>query len=466
MKKRSKLSFLVLSILILFTSCAQRRIEYLENRRDSLVQEEKKTEDRIVYFNPDDLNKFENIDDYLTWYKSLSGPTKLKFEDKKEKKPLSQEEMVEDFNYFFKQIKENYPFFGVLKRQHGIDFLDKYSTYLNQVKFCKTDDEFVKTMQDIVEDLKNDHANIADKEYVEDTLDYYSHFWNDPSMYYEFLAMNQESVRDRYGIKGLQSSEYKDANRKREGKKEGQFFANDNISIETIADGIGLIRINEMLAEYELDDDINALDKYLEENPNLKAMVIDIRDNSGGNIEYWQNYLLPRFINKKVSLDNHMFFKDGMRSRMLLESEEVVFENLSNVNMEKMDLKHKEDLKNFTYYSKDRVEVLPLEDNKFEGHLYLLVNDGVYSAAEGLANFCKNTKIATLIGKKTGGDGITLGVINDVMPNSGLVFTYTNTLGYAPDGSINEESKTEPDINAESLNESIEIIKNQENIGD
>ena len=80
--------------------------------------------------------------------------------------------------------------------------------------------------------------------------------------------------------------------------------------------------------------------------------------------------------------------------------------------------------------------------NKFKGDLYLLVDEGVYSAAEGMANFCKNAKIAKLVGKKTGGDGVTLGLINDVCPNSGLVFTYTNTLGYAPDGMINEEEKT------------------------
>ena len=68
-----------------------------------------------------------------------------------------------------------------------------------------------------------------------------------------------------------------------------------------------------------------------------------------------------------------------------------------------------------------------MKKNKFKGDLYLLVDEGVYSAAEGMANFCKNAKIAKLVGKKTGGDGVTLGLINDVCPNSGLVFTYTNT---------------------------------------
>ncbi len=82
-----------------------------------------------------------------------------------------------------------------------------------------------------------------------------------------------------------------------------------------------------------------------------------------------------------------------------------------------------------------------------------------------MANFCKNSKVAKLVGQKTGGDGITLGIINDVCPNSGLVFTYTNTLGYAQNGLINEEEKTSPDINTESFNESIDTIKKLEKIG-
>lgn len=472
MKKKNKLSLLVLVFLILFSSCAQRRIDYLNQRKDIILSEKKPKEKKIIKFNPDQIDEFKSTNDYLTWYKSLDGPCQLVFKDKKDQKELSQEERVEDFNYLFNQIRDNYPFFGILKRQYGIDFLGNYSRYLNEVKFCKSDQEFQKIMQNIMADLHNDHATIADEEYVKETLDYYSHFWKDPSMYYEFLTMNKESVRDRYNIKGVQSSQIgKEKSKKKSGHKKTSLETltednGENLQTKIIKPGLGLVRVNEMLAEYELSDDMNKLDEFLENNPNLKALIIDIRQNSGGNIEYWQNYLLPRLIEKKVSVENHMFFRDGMRTKMLLQSEDISYENIENVNLANMDLNHKEDLENFSYYSKDDIEISPLKENKFKGNLYLLVDEGVYSAAEGLANFCKNTKIAKLVGHKTGGDGITLGVINDVLPNSGLVFTYTNTLGYAPDGSINEEEKTNVDIVTESLNESIDTIKKLEKIGE
>ncbi|PMC81612.1 S41 family peptidase [Anaerococcus hydrogenalis] len=472
MKKKNKLSLLVLVFLILFSSCAQRRIDYLNQRKDIILSEKKPKEKKIIKFNPDQIDEFKSTNDYLTWYKSLDGPCQLVFKDKKDQKELSQEERVEDFNYLFNQIRDNYPFFGILKRQYGIDFLGNYSRYLNEVKFCKSDQEFQKIMQNIMADLHNDHATIADEEYVKETLEYYSHFWKDPSMYYEFLTMNKESVRDRYNIKGVQSSQIgKEKSKKKSGHKKTSLETltednGENLQTKIIKPGLGLVRVNEMLAEYELSDDMEKLDEFLENNPNLKALIIDIRQNSGGNIEYWQNYLLPRLIEKKVSVENHMFFRDGMRTKMLLQSEDISYENIENVNLANMDLNHKEDLENFSYYSKDEIEISPLKENKFKGNLYLLVDEGVYSAAEGLANFCKNTKIAKLVGHKTGGDGITLGVINDVLPNSGLVFTYTNTLGYAPDGSINEEEKTNVDIVTESLNESIDTIKKLEKIGE
>ena len=464
MKKKSKLSLLVLAIIILFSSCAQRRINYLEQRRDILISEKKQKEKKIVKINPDKIDEFKSIEDYMTWYNELDEPCELIFEDKKEKENLSQEEMVEDFIYLFNEIRDNYPFFGVLKRKYGIDFLSNYSKYLSEVKFCKNDEEFTRTMEKIIGDLHNDHATIAQKPYVEETLDYYSHFWKDPSMYYEFLTMNKESVRDRYGVKGLQSKDLK----KKKSLKKARDTENsgENLEVKLLDKELGLVKINEMLAEYELDDDMEKLDKFLEENENLKALVIDIRGNSGGNIEYWQEYLLPRLIEKKVFVNNHMFFKDGMRTRLLLKSEGISCENISNVDLGKMDLEHKEDLKDFSYYSKDKIEIAPIKDNKFEGNLYLLVDEGVYSAAEGMANFCKNTKIAKLLGQKTGGDGVTLGLINDVCPNSGLVFTYTNTLGYSQDGLINEEEKTSPDIYTESFNESVDTIKKLEKIGE
>ena len=132
-----------------------------------------------------------------------------------------------------------------------------------------------------------------------------------------------------------------------------------------------------------------------------------------------------------------MFFKDSPKTRLLLQDDTLNMENLSNVDITGIRLDHAEDLKDFAFYIKDTITINPDEskrDNGYEGKIFLLVDEDVFSAAEGFAYFVKNTEFATIVGIKTGGDGITLGVINLVFLNSGLVFTYTNTLGYGPTG--------------------------------
>lgn len=194
-----------------------------------------------------------------------------------------------------------------------------------------------------------------------------------------------------------------------------------------------------------------------------KALIIDIRDNVGGNMDYWQRFLLPKLSKNPKQVVNHMFFKDTEKIKLFLNDETLNMESLDNVDISGIKLDHSEDLKDFAYYIKDTIAITPDEskkDNGYEGEIFLLVDEDVFSAAEGFASFIKNTEFATIVGSQTGGDGITLGVINSVLPNSGLVFTYTNTLGYDPKGQINEENPTTPDIESASYRQSIEIIEN------
>lgn len=211
------------------------------------------------------------------------------------------------------------------------------------------------------------------------------------------------------------------------------------------------------------EKDQKVLDEFLRNKHMYKALVIDIRNNVGGNMEYWQSFLLPKLTKNPKQVINHMFFKDSAKTRLLLQDNTLNMENLSNVDITGIRLDHAEDLKDFAYYIKDTITINPDEtkrDNGYEGPIFLLVDENVFSAAEGFASFIKHTEFATIVGTQTGGDGITLGVINSVLPNSGLVFTYTNTLGYDPSGEINEEDPTKPDIESASYRQSIETIEN------
>ncbi len=93
--------------------------------------------------------------------------------------------------------------------------------------------------------------------------------------------------------------------------------------------------------------------------------------------------------------------------------------------------------------------VKPNDPVGFNGKIYMLVDDKVYSSAESFAAFAKATGWAQLIGTRTGGDGIGFDPVPVVLPNSGLIIRFPAEMGLNPDGSVNDEVATEPDIYVE-----------------
>lgn len=459
MNKRLKLVTMILS-LILMTSCVGRRLDSLKSKRAMREYDNSGVILSDGSFFPDKITGF-TVDEYLKWYKNLNEPLRLQVPKAQRPKELSKEERLEDFDYFFNQIQNNYPFFGVLKRKHNIDFLNNYDKYKKMVEGCENDEDFRKVMEEICGDLRNNHTRIADKTYVEKTLLYFSKNWKSPSIYYEFLNLNRQVVRNRYGLDGVQSDVESPIGLSRR----SAIFDKDttaNLEFEEASDDIAVLRVKSMAGSEKYTEDLKVLKEFLKNKHLYKALTIDIRGNAGGNMEYWQNFLLPKLITGPKTVTNKLFFKESNQAKLMFADDSYNVERLSNVDISAIKLDNEEDLKRFDFYMKDIITVNPDTSNKdygFDGSIYLLVDANVFSAAEGFANFMKYSNTATLIGNTTGGDGITLGVINSVMPNSGLVFTYTNTLGYDPAGKINEENPTTPDIISNSYRDSLTTIE-------
>ncbi|MNC71025.1 hypothetical protein D3C75_1218980 [compost metagenome] len=66
-----------------------------------------------------------------------------------------------------------------------------------------------------------------------------------------------------------------------------------------------------------------------------------------------------------------------------------------------------------------------------------------------MAVFAKSSGFATVVGERTGGDGLGIEPILAVLPNSKVVFSFSLEMGLVADGSCNEEVKTTPDIEAD-----------------
>ena len=77
---------------------------------------------------------------------------------------------------------------------------------------------------------------------------------------------------------------------------------------------------------------------------------------------------------------------------------------------------------------------------------WVLTDEYVYSAADGFAGFCKQTGWATLIGRRTRGDGGSAAPCLIRLPETGLLMRFTVTADANSEGKLNTLYGTIPDI--------------------
>jgi C-terminal processing protease CtpA/Prc len=146
-----------------------------------------------------------------------------------------------------------------------------------------------------------------------------------------------------------------------------------------------------------------------------------------------------------------MVFRDGDYIKPFLKSRGMFAKSIDTIPD---GLKYPDEIKSdFSAFLSSTREVSPENSVGFKGKIFLIVDDYVYSSAESFAVFAKATGLATIVGTRTGGDGIGIDPAICALPNSGLIISFPLEMGLNPDGTSNEETHTEPDIYAEQIYE-------------
>ncbi|WBW95823.1 S41 family peptidase [Oceanirhabdus sp. W0125-5] len=368
-----------------------------------------------------------------------------------EKKPntLTEEQKIEDFEYMYKIIKANYPFLEVNKRVNGIDWLAKKDEFMKEIKRCKNDEEYTEKLQNILSLLNNGHTKILDKDFYE----YLLSVCRDNKGAKPWLAeLTQHHALKRYGYDMNKETD----NSKRENVE--LVSVKDNVETKIVDDNIAYMKIKCFLIN-NAEMNKEQIRSFIKEIKELDALIIDIRGNKGGYDSFWKEGIVSSLIEKTLSTDFYLFIRGGEFTEKFLNKNALLEVNKAQ-HFKNMKYLPPEILSDFKYYSKETIYVTPCESIKFKGRIFLLVDKNVYSSAEKFAVFAKETGFATLIGEKTGGDGIIECLPLCTLPNSGLVMRFSTEMGTAESGICNEEHKTTPDyiVDAE-ITENIEDDK-------
>jgi hypothetical protein len=141
---------------------------------------------------------------------------------------LSEKEKLEDFEYLYTILKDNYPFFEVNKRLYNIDWLSNKEVYIDKLKNTKDDSEFYQTLEEILGDLHNAHTVFVPVEFYNQLKEIFELDTTFSKPYLEVI--NDKKVVERYKKMQGEKKEYVN-------NSVVYNIVNENIRTEIIAQG-------------------------------------------------------------------------------------------------------------------------------------------------------------------------------------------------------------------------------------
>lgn len=213
------------------------------------------------------------------------------------------------------------------------------------------------------------------------------------------------------------------------------------------------VRIKQMTNDP--DDGKELLDFFatLEER-GYEHCIIDIRGNTGGDTMHWMAYIVGPNFAEMPRCDFYQLLK-GDYAREYAECYGISARPISELPLEELPELCPEDLEGVDSFLVMENGTMKITYGAFEPPLYTgrfwLLTDGlVYSSSDSLAADAKASGFATLVGERTGGNGIGYSPVIRCLPNTGICFRCDSGLGLNPDGSANSEVGTAPDYECES----------------
>lgn len=374
---------------------------------------------------------------------------------------LTTEQKLEDFDFLYNQLIENYPYIDMLARTQSINFDEIYQDYRTKLLNSTTDFQFFAILQMFTEKLDNTgHLSLVSPIEISWYQGAYKNVDNmtkeeairarllDSAYNAAKVSKSYESMSERffkvfnevqtfYKNKRAQS----ETNVEKDTTEKKQIYQNVEKSI--LQDNeIAYIKINSFSNEY-YNNDKKILFDFYESVANYENIIIDITHNGGGAMSYFDNLIVAPNISSPLSMDAYELTKEGKINKKYLGlSQYRPIEELPKLP----DLNNT-DIKNLSCFKHLQYIIEPLYAKKIlNGKIWLLVGNNVYSSSEYAALFSKATGFATLVGSVTAGDGIGEDPLPITLPNSNLLVLYSSVYGITGSGVCSAEKGTEPDI--------------------
>jgi len=359
---------------------------------------------------------------------------------------LTKDQKIRDFIYLYDIMRENYPFFEYHKRADNIDWLANKNKYLKIIEETPNDSLFIVNLQNIIKELNDGHLSLDLTKYANDGY-----------------IIGYQNIAKKYPKYNMWLNIYKQAGDKcnywsnilkNHDKKVIQESTKKNLSVKKVNyrdsiiynNKIAIIRIASF-NQHCLANDSVKIQCLFEKIKDYKYLIIDIQENTGGASWYWMDHIVSRLISTPISHTQYPIIKDGSENRKFYSK---FIEGSTILTQSDKFKKLPKELTDNKFFIQESVDTIyPKNSINFKGKVFLLVSKKVFSSAEGFTQFCKSTQWATIVGERTGGDGVGSDAIPILLPESKIIVSYPALIGLNHDGSLNAEERSSPDINIE-----------------
>ena len=370
----------------------------------------------------------------------------------------TRQEYLDDLDFLYNSLVENFPFFGAIYRGMGVDM---HSYYLEKR-------ERLETIDDILCDLS--FAMQVNGQFLGRAREWgHLHMFIDGS-HTSFLRLHLEAfnydVHNGDGIFVNFLAELDNpATRALHNLSDEHFAAptpteqsviyathSNNIETEILEEGrIAYLNIHSMDFATMHIDEVTLLD-FFHEVADYEHLIIDIRQNVGGYNRFFPNLIIAPNISESLEWEYYLFLMGGEHNNHMLTPwmgalGEGYFQQVDYAVIAQLPYLSQEDIPLLDYYFHAVNTIYPsLQSPIFGGKIWLLVSEWVFSSSEQAAIMTQQTGFATLVGQTTGGDGLGFQPIVLTLPNTGIVVRYSAAYGVDNLGRNNQEFATTPCI--------------------
>lgn len=353
---------------------------------------------------------------------------------------MTQEQRLEDFTYFEQELQNSYLCWGILERK-GINYESILKEYREMTATENSDFQLYVAVNSALYRLGGEgHLSLLQPEWYDEFLTGYAEI---PDRTKWYTALNNPVSQKNYPILLKVLNEMNEGEDSQTYDSEGQAVT-ENVTTLIIEEGkTAYLKIDSFESPNNADQ--NKIAVFLDQTRSYENLIIDITQNSGGSDNYWMDFIVAPLAKETLSNTNYALVKNSENTAKYIE-EAFSAEELHPIGeLPALPRLEPRDRELATHYIENTLTVQP-SGSGFDGKVWLLVSNQVYSAAEAFTVFCKDTGFATIVGTETGGDGIGIDPVYFMLPNSGLLIRYSPLFGLNPDGSSNEEYGSTPDI--------------------